>query len=178
MKTLIQIKKNFNNLALPNSQYCIASEIKPINENNPASTFTLFHANCRSIEANFNSLMSTIASLKINVSVIAVSETWTNSSNENLISIPGYDAIFNSRIDRTGGGVGLFLNDSLSYVVRSDLQLLTDKSIVECVFVELIHDNVLLLVVCSGLQTVIWAYSRHSLIPCYRKLAENTRNVI
>ena len=66
----------YNSIQLPQSQYVTScdldTQLKKIKYRNK---FSLVHANCRSMEKNFNNLLCTINSFEFSVSVIAVSET-------------------------------------------------------------------------------------------------------
>ena len=71
------------------------------------------------------------------LSVIAISETWLNKINEDCFSICGYNYVSNRRVDKTGGGVGIYLNNALVYSVREDLSRMF--TFIECIFVEIIQ---------------------------------------
>ena len=70
------------------------------------------HSNCRSIVNNFNRLLSLVSLLNYYISVIAVSELWTNKDNEHFFNTPGYNFVAQSRLHTTGGGVGLFVSET------------------------------------------------------------------
>ena len=53
--------------------------------------------------------------------IIALTETWTNSENEPCFNIPGYISYIKSRSDRSGGGVALYVDENVSFTIRSDL---------------------------------------------------------
>ena len=67
-------------------------------------------------------LVDLLNSIKIKFTVIAISETWSNSDNETFLNIPGYTRHSKSRIDKSGGGVALFIQENTSFTVRSDLE--------------------------------------------------------
>ena len=73
--------------------------------------------------------------------VIAVTETWANEHNESLLTIPGYHGLFTNRIDRWGGGVALFIDDSLSYSERNDINVFAGDEF-ESYFIELDEVNI------------------------------------
>ena len=73
-------------------------------------------------------------------SIIGVSETWLNKSNEHLFNIPGFNFISNIRQHKSGGGVGLHIKDDLKFKPRIDLQS-TDKKLYESIFAEIIQSN-------------------------------------
>ena len=55
-----------------------------------------------------------LAQLKIKLSVIAITETWTTDDDKDVVFFPGYKTILKSRPLGTGyGGIGLFVNESV-----------------------------------------------------------------
>ena len=58
------------------------------------NNFSLIHNNARSLSKNLNYLNIYLTSLSHMFSVIAVTETWANFTNESLLIIPGYNSIF------------------------------------------------------------------------------------
>ena len=72
---------------------------------------------------NFNKLLLFLDSIQFRFSVIAVVETWTTSTTEHLYKIPGYICCIKSRADGRGGGVALYVQDSLCYRPRDDLNV-------------------------------------------------------
>lgn len=59
------------------------------------------------------------------LSLLALTETWLDESNADLINLPGYHFIHRSREGKRGGGVGHLIKDGISYqiidTIRSDL---------------------------------------------------------
>ena len=84
-------------------------------------TFNLLHVNCRSINKNFKGLTNLLHGISQELSVVAISETWLNATNEDCFSICGYNYASKIRIGRDGGGVGMYINNALVYCVREDL---------------------------------------------------------
>ena len=64
--------------------------------------------------------------------VLAAAETWTNEYSESLLTIPGYRGLFKNRIDRRGGGVALFIDDSLCYCELGDFNVFADDEFESC----------------------------------------------
>ena len=63
---------------------------------------------------NFDHLNIYLTSLSYMLSVIAITETWANFTNESLLVIPGYNSIFKNTLKGRGGGVALFVQQSLT----------------------------------------------------------------
>ena len=72
--------------------------------------------------------------LKAPITVIAVSETWLTELLNDVYSIPGYNFFAKSRTGKTGGGVGLSVNNSFDCKIYSDLCRMTEY--LECIFLE------------------------------------------
>ena len=71
---------------------------------------------------------------------LAVSETWTEESDHNDFSINGYIQYFCSRKNMRGGGVALYINESLEHKYLSEISLCIENCI-EMVFVEIVQLN-------------------------------------
>ena len=96
--------------------------------------------NVRSLSKHFDDLSEYVSTLNMSFSIIGVSETWLNKSNEHLFNIPGFNFISNIRQHKSGGGVGLYIKDDLKFKPRIDLQS-TDKKLYESIFAEIIQSN-------------------------------------
>ena len=78
------------------------------------SNFSLVHFNCRSMASNFDKLKDSVKGLDFPFDVIAVSETWLKDNYTNSsYSIDGYSSFQCSRLNKTGGGVALYINETL-----------------------------------------------------------------
>ena len=81
--------------------------------------------------------------LDFNLTALALSETWTTLDTEQLYYIDGYTPVFKSRDSgKSGGGVSLYIIDSVLHTVRNDL--CPQDNCAEALFVELQHDNVII----------------------------------
>jgi len=97
--------------------------------------FSVLHVNARSLSKNFEQLYVYLTNLDHRFSIIAITETWTTVNNEMIYKIPGYNHVVKSR-DGRGGGVALYVIDSLKFNVRADLNAIANPSF-ECIFVEI-----------------------------------------
>ena len=79
-------------------------------------------------------LTSLLANLNSRFSFIGITETWLQDSSHNS-NIPGYRFIHKHRTNTSGGGVGLYLADSLEFKRRSDISFSSDEN-AESLFVE------------------------------------------
>ena len=86
-----------------------------------SKTFSAFHHNIRSIEANSDSLHQLLIDLNKSFSIIGLSETKIRHDKDQILNtnMTGY----HFRSQRTlseAGGVGIFIKDNLSYIQRSE----------------------------------------------------------
>ena len=96
---------------------------------------TLFHLNVRSLKNKFDDFYKYLGSLKINFSLIGISETWLTDNSANLYDISGYKFLNVNRKNKVGGGVGLYIKDHIQFKVREDLST-AKEDIVETLFIE------------------------------------------
>ena len=75
------------------------------------SNFSILHLNFRSLRNKVHYLTLLLANLKINFTVIGISETWLQNDSHDVDMI-GYEFIHKNRPDRSGGGVGLYLSNN------------------------------------------------------------------
>lgn len=99
------------------------------------SPFSLMHQNIRSIPKNLIRFENYLESLKFNFSVIGLSETWLSDSNKQCYALQGYNHISQCRPNKTGGGVSLFVKDSLSFKVRHEFA--RNELYIEALFIEI-----------------------------------------
>ena len=123
-----------------NSNYMNEDEFNRSCKNTPLNTFSLFHANARSLPAHIVEFEAYFGSLNHNFTVIGMTETWLKEVNIGVYSIMGYNHIGKYRDHKCGGGVSLFVKQDIPFQYRADLSTIDDC--VECIFIE-IHKNVL-----------------------------------
>ena len=109
--------------------------VSPVNDGKP---FSLCHVNVRSLQSNFNSMMSYLSTLEFGFSAVCVTETWLHDSNCNLYNLPGYISIENYRTLRSGVGVGIYLKDDMEFKIRKELVQFND--LFESVFMEIANE--------------------------------------
>jgi len=74
--------------------------------------FKIYHINIRSLNKNFSSLYAFIAIN--NPDIVCMSEIWQVNDKSN-VHIEGYRLDFVTRNDRRGGGVGIYVRDTIVY---------------------------------------------------------------
>ena len=129
-------KNYYNDISKCNDYFDSTQLNKVLPEFQSSELQSMLHINARSLVANINSLCINLITVNHKFSVIAVTETWTNKTNENVIHIPGYDMLVKSR-DTNGGGVALYFDKNLNINIkqRDDL-VCTNTNIMECMFVQ------------------------------------------
>ena len=115
------------------------SDMSANNEFLTESNFSSLGINIRSLSntKNFALLEVFLNSLCFRPTVIAINETHLRDNDPGPhCDLPGYDFVSNCRTVRKGGGVGIFVADSLNYAVRNDLTVM-DEGIFESLFIEI-----------------------------------------
>ena len=79
------------------------------------TNFSIIHFNTRSLIRNFDQLNLLLRNLNMPFSVIGVSETWLTNCTAEHVNIRGYNFVSNHRKSKTGGGVGIYLQNGLEY---------------------------------------------------------------
>ena len=67
--------------------------------------------------------------------MIGITETWLSDPNSDLYNIDGYNFIETHRTERSGGGVGIFLQSNILYERRHDPTL--NNGFSESIFIEI-----------------------------------------
>ena len=70
-------------------------------------------------------------------SVIGVSETWLTNCTAEHVNIMGYNFVSNHRKSKTGGGVGIYLQNGLEYKLLEECKF-SDPDVIESLFLEII----------------------------------------
>ena len=81
-----------------------------------------------------------IEALKIPFQVIRLTETWLNENNFNCFSMNNYEYFGTNRVDKRGGGVGLYVSKQLECKIRNDLTT-NIEDIIETKFIEIVNSN-------------------------------------
>ena len=68
-------------------------------------------------------------------SLISVTETWLRDDDCALFDIEGYNMVEKHRRNLSGGGVAIYIKDSMEYAVRNDL--ITFNEHIESIFIEI-----------------------------------------
>ena len=98
-------------------------------------SFSVLHMNIRSMQKNLGSLENYLETLDHKFTAIGISESWLKEYNVDRPVLDGYKAVHKYRPLRSGGGVSIFIQDSLEYFTREDL--CHQNNSIESVFIEI-----------------------------------------
>ena len=132
----------YNDISSVEISYLSPSEANNKLKSFTSETFSILHLNIRSMNKNFEAFREFYESLDINFSIICFSETWANDSNfdkNSLFQIEGYNPIHQIRKNRKGGGIAIFVRNSLLYKIRDDLSINCDD--IESLSIEIVNDH-------------------------------------
>ena len=103
----------------------------------------LLHSNVRSILPKLPEIRLLLSQTK--ATVFAASETWLDSTvNDGELSIPGFNVVRRDR-NRNGGGVAMFIRDSVAFNPRPDLAV----DGLEAIWIELLLPRTKGILICS-----------------------------
>ena len=105
-----------------------------VSQNFSTSKISTLFLNIRSAPKNLEAFQDYLNLLNFQFSVIGLAETWLNTENQSLYSIPNYSYYGKVRNDRAGGGVALLIHHDFSFRPRNDLDVIDEN--IECVFGE------------------------------------------
>ena len=90
-----------------------------------------YYSNICSSTKKIKDLTYYLDDLNTSFSFIGLCETWANHSNKDLLNIPGYEQCL--RTNKKGGGVSIYILNTIQYTVRKKLSL---PKMYETVFIE------------------------------------------
>ena len=95
-------------------------------KNFSTESFSVLRLKIRNVNKYFETFQDFYKSLNTKSSIICLTETWENGSNINqnsLLQLGGYISVHQIRKRRKGGGIVIFIGDSLLHKLRSDLTI-------------------------------------------------------
>ena len=102
-------------------QYLMPDKFKTNFKDISKNSFSVLHLNIRSINKNFEAFTEFYSKLNHIFSVICFSETWASEENidkNSTFQLKNYDVIHQVRNSRKGGGLCIFIHESLCYKLR------------------------------------------------------------
>lgn len=123
------------------NQYLNSHNVKELKfgDSNNLSGFMTLNINIRSIAnfKNYSKLEAMVSSFDCKPHIIGINETWIKpETSGHYKSLEGYHFLSNNRTQGTGGGVGLYIRNDVSYFPRPDLTVMREK-IFESIFVDI-----------------------------------------
>ena len=100
----------------------------------PSNTFRLLSHNVRSLVKNGETFKDFLHNAGMQLSAILVNETWLRDGVP-VTNIPNYTYCGKNREGKSGGGVGIFINNANHFTARSDL--VSTNPAMECISVEI-----------------------------------------
>ena len=94
------------------------------------------HLNARSLFGNFDKVNLLLNNIHKPFSVIGVWETWLDDTTSELVNITGYSFVSNHRKSKSGGGVGIYLQNDLDYKLHPECNF-SDLEVIETLFLEI-----------------------------------------
>ena len=118
--------------------YAVEEPVTSLKEFND-KTFSVLHLNVRSLNQNVESLKELLTTIKFEFKIICLTETWCtdDSRNETLFNLENYTSINQVREHGRGGGICVFIHNSLTFKLRSDLG--TNSNYIESLAIEIIN---------------------------------------
>lgn len=115
--------ENFLNETRNSSKYFLTTEFNDFikDRNINSSNFSILHINARSLNKNIENVSQLVNTINLKFTAIAITETWAHPDSVSSFNIRGYNCISVPRAGRPGGGVALFIDESLQYYERNDL---------------------------------------------------------
>ena len=110
-----------------------------IKENTTECSLSMLHMNIRSMPKHYMEFEMYIESLKHDFTFIGISETWFHKDNCDLYGLTKYSSIDKFRNNEKGGGVTLFIRESVAYKCRGDLDIFDNQ--METIFIEVEKEN-------------------------------------
>ena len=129
----------FQNISSLDAEYFKIGNTKTFVDNNISSnSFSVLHVNIRSMQKNFEKFKEFFKTLQFNFNAICLSETWCNSLDSTKNSnyrLHRYKSFHHTRDGYKGERLCIFLRNTLSYKIRSDLKMNPDA--IECLCLEI-----------------------------------------
>ena len=124
------------------AQSAIQNQCKQYNFNefnnsfsNLQNSLSMIHVNIRSSQKNLIDFICNLENLlDVQFYFIVLSETWGTHDKAKLNIIQGYNHLYDTREQRNGGGISIYVNANIAYKKRTDLKL--DKTYFESYFIE------------------------------------------
>ena len=126
----LDIPSIYDDSILNDEQYIPSDKIpKLLSNQNTKTSFTALSLNVQALNNihNFLKLESFLHLINVQPSILAITETWHKENQTGPhTNLCNYTFVSNSRF-QSRGGVGLYINCSLNFTMRSDLTIMHKK---------------------------------------------------
>ncbi len=155
------------------------------NQLSESSGIKMININVRSLNANFESLKPIINSI-MDLDIITLQEIWgVNKQNEHLFMIDGYSFFYLPRCKRRGGGVGIYVKDTLNPMRIDSLDYMIEN-IMEALAIECNVGNEKIIIssvyhsgnLAPGLPTNYFEYFCNYMNDYLDALLEKSKNIL
>ena len=121
------------------SSYILPEEFQKFIDSSSHDSFSILHLNIRSIKKNFDNFKFFFSTLGFPFNVICFSETWLDEVGNSLFELRNYISKHQVRDDCKGGRISMYIHNSLSFKVLSNLCI--NSVDIESLSIELSLDN-------------------------------------
>ena len=104
-----------NNNDVFNCNYCSLDSFKTLKQQFTPNGLSVICFNIRSFSRNGDEFLGYLSNCEHNFDVIILTETWATKDTYTLCHIPGYKATHNFRKDRKGGGISIFVRETIGF---------------------------------------------------------------
>ena len=121
--------------------YYVSEDLNDLSETIKTPELSLFHHNIRSLNKHSSDITNYLATINHTFNIYGFTETWFKYEDDsNLIDIGENYSVLNAiRQDRSGGGASLFIDPSIDFTQRSDLQI--DCHDCDSIFIEITNSS-------------------------------------
>ena len=132
----INFYNEISSIYVDNSNYYFEDQVsKKFSKTDITKTFSILHENIRCLPAHHTEWQAFLDSIEEHFTLIGLTETWLSENNAESYSFSGYNHVFNYRDNRLGGGVSLFIDNSILFNKRDDLTV--ESCVMETIFIEI-----------------------------------------
>ena len=108
-----------------NTRYLLPEETPNYLSNAKVDDFSILHVNIRSIQKNFEKLKFLLSKLNYTFKIICLSETGCNDK-KSIPHLQNYHFLHQGRQNKKGGGVLIFVHNSLNFKIKNELNISTE----------------------------------------------------
>ena len=133
---------------------------------NITNYINVLHINARSLNKNYDQVISFIKSLPKLPDVLCISETWLSANNVHLHEIDGYISYVHRPAGTTGGGVAIYINIDLQSEIIKDFCMCDEMA-------ELCSVRIILPTTSYSITCIYRPYSKHTKVNEFNTYIDN-----